>query len=76
MAAGIRVNPAPFPLCEAATTFVRMIAEVSRGKAGAAAACQVLRFARNSRNRQQLVEMCRVVDTLLVDQEVVHTPRQ
>src|SRR5512135_2129099 len=43
---------------------------------GAVAAREVSRFARNSRDWQQLVEMCRVVDTLLVDQEAVYAPRQ
>jgi DNA invertase Pin-like site-specific DNA recombinase len=37
---------------------------------------EVSRFARNSRDWQQLIEMCRVVDTLLVDQEAVYAPRQ
>jgi DNA invertase Pin-like site-specific DNA recombinase len=36
----------------------------------------VSRFARNSREWQQLVEMCRVVDTLLIDQDTVYAPRQ
>ena len=30
----------------------------------------------NSRDWQQLIEMCRVVDTVLVDQETVYAPRQ
>ena len=34
----------------------------------------VSRFARNSRD-WQLIEMCRVVDTVLVDQETVYAPR-
>src|SRR5207302_7767282 len=33
-------------------------------------------LARNSREWQQLVEVCRIVDTLLVDQETVYSPRQ
>jgi DNA invertase Pin-like site-specific DNA recombinase len=56
--------------------FERMVAEVCLGKVGAVAALEVSRFARNSRDWQQLVEMCRVVDTLLVDQETVYAPRQ
>ena len=32
------------------------------------------RFARNSRHWQQLIEMCRVVDTVLVDQETIDAP--
>ena len=55
--------------------FERMVAEVCLGKVGAVAALEVLRFARNSRDWQQLVEMCRVVDTLLIDQETVYAPR-
>jgi DNA invertase Pin-like site-specific DNA recombinase len=55
--------------------FERMVAEVCLGKVGAVAALEVSRFARNSRDWQQLVEMCRVVDTLLIDQETVYAPR-
>jgi DNA invertase Pin-like site-specific DNA recombinase len=57
------------------TGFERMVAEVCLGKVGAVAAREVSRFARNSREWQQLVEVCRVVDTLLVDQEMVYSPR-
>jgi DNA invertase Pin-like site-specific DNA recombinase len=56
--------------------FERMVPEVCLGKVGAVAAREVSRFARNSRDWQQLIEMCRVVDTLLVDQEAVYAPRQ
>lgn len=56
--------------------FERMVAEVCLGKVGAVAAREVSRFARNSRDWQQLVEMCRVVDTLLIDQDTVYAPRQ
>ncbi|MGY5795646.1 recombinase family protein len=56
--------------------FDRMVAEVCLGKVGAVAAREVSRFARNSRDWQQLIEMCRVVDTVLVDQEAVYAPRQ
>lgn len=56
--------------------FERMVAEVCLGKVGAVAAREVSRFARNSRDWQQLIEMCRVVDTLLVDQEAIYAPRQ
>src|SRR5262244_1630921 len=56
--------------------FERMVAQVCLGKVGAVAAREVSRFARNSRDWQQLIEMCRVVDTLLVDQETVYAPRQ
>jgi DNA invertase Pin-like site-specific DNA recombinase len=56
--------------------FERMVAEVCLGKVGAVAAREVSRFARNSRDWQQLVEVCRVVDTVLIDQETVYAPRQ
>ena len=56
--------------------FDRMVAEVCLGKVGAVAAREVSRFARNSRDWQQLIEMCRVVDTVLIDQETVYTPRR
>jgi hypothetical protein len=46
--------------------FERMVAEVCLGKVGAVAAREVSRFARNSRDWQQLIEMCRVVDTVLI----------
>ena len=49
----------------------RMVAEVCLGKVGAGS-----RFARNSRDWQQLIEMCRVVDSVLIDQETVYAPRQ
>jgi DNA invertase Pin-like site-specific DNA recombinase len=55
--------------------FERMVAEVCLGKVGAVAAREVSRFARNSRDWQQLIEMCRVVDTVLIDQETVYAPR-
>ena len=55
--------------------FERMVAQVCLGKVGAVAAREVSRFARNSRDWQQLIEMCRVVDTVLVDQEAIYAPR-
>jgi DNA invertase Pin-like site-specific DNA recombinase len=56
--------------------FERMVAEVCLGNVGAVAAREVSRFARNSRDWQQLIEMCRVVDTVLIDQETIYAPRQ
>lgn len=55
--------------------FERMVAEVCLGRVGAVAAREVSRFARNSREWQQLVEVCRVVDTVLIDQESIYAPR-
>jgi DNA invertase Pin-like site-specific DNA recombinase len=56
--------------------FERMVAEVCLSHVGAVAAREVSRFARNSREWQKLVEVCRVVDTLWIDPEMVYTPRQ
>jgi DNA invertase Pin-like site-specific DNA recombinase len=58
------------------TGFERMVAQVCLGEVGAVCAREVSRFARNSREWQQLVEVCRIVDTLLIDQETVYAPRQ
>ena len=55
--------------------FERMVAEVCLGKVGAVCAREVSRFARNSRDWQQRIEICRVVDTVLIDQETVYAPR-
>src|SRR6201987_5794266 len=56
--------------------FERMVAEFCLGKLVAVAAREVSHFPRNSREWQQLVEVCRVVDTVLIDQETVYAPRQ
>lgn len=56
--------------------FERMVSDVCLGKVGAVAAREVSRFARNNREWQQLIEVCRVVDTLLIDQEVAYAPWQ
>ena len=58
------------------TGFERVVAEVCLERVGVVAARELSRFARNSREWQQLVEVCRVVDTLLLDQETVYAPRQ
>ena len=53
--------------------FERMVADVCLGKVAAVAAREVSRFARNSREWQQLVEVCRVVDTVLIDLDTVYS---
>jgi DNA invertase Pin-like site-specific DNA recombinase len=55
--------------------FERMVAMVCLGNVGVVAARELSRFARNNREWQQLIEMCRVVDTLLLDKDAVYTPR-
>ena len=58
------------------TGFDRMVAEVCLGKVGVVAARELSRFARNSREWQRLIEVCRVVDTLLLDQEMIYDARR
>lgn len=58
------------------TGFERMVTQVCPGNVGAVCTREVSRFARNSREWQQLVEVYRIVDTLLIDQETVCSPRQ
>lgn len=55
--------------------FQRMVADVCLGKVGAVAARELSRFARNSREWQHLVEVCRIVDTLLIDEETIYDAR-
>lgn len=58
------------------TGFQRMVADVCLGKVGAVAAIEVSRFARNNRDWHQLVEMCGMVNTLLIDHEAIYDPRR
>ncbi|MEO8180626.1 MAG: recombinase family protein [Deltaproteobacteria bacterium] len=55
--------------------FQKMVAAVCLGEVGAIAAREVSRFARNNRDWHQLIEMCRLVDTLLIDHEAIYDPR-
>jgi DNA invertase Pin-like site-specific DNA recombinase len=55
--------------------FQRIVSEVCLGKVGAVAAREVSRLARNNRDWHQLIEMCSVVDTLLIDHETVFDTR-
>lgn len=58
------------------TGFQHMVAEVCLGNVGAVAAREVSRFARNNKDWHHLVELCRMFDTLLIDQDVVYDPRR
>ncbi|MER9764327.1 hypothetical protein [Mesorhizobium sp. M0138] len=51
-------------------------AAVCLGKVGVVAAPEVSRFCPQRPQWQQLIEMCRVVDAVLIDQETVYAPRQ
>jgi len=55
--------------------FQRLVAEVSMGQVGVVGARELSRLARNSRDWQQLLEVCRYVDTLLVDHDAIYDVR-
>ena len=55
--------------------FQKRVAAVCLGEMGAIAAREVSRFARNNRDWHQLIEVCRLVDTLLIDHETIYDPR-
>jgi DNA invertase Pin-like site-specific DNA recombinase len=57
------------------TGFERMVSEVCMGSIGAIVARELSRFARNSREWQHLIEVCRVVDTILIDHDSVYDSR-
>jgi DNA invertase Pin-like site-specific DNA recombinase len=56
--------------------FQHMVAEVCLGNVGAVAAREIARLSRNNKDWAQLIDMCRVLDTLLVDVDVIYDPRQ
>jgi DNA invertase Pin-like site-specific DNA recombinase len=56
--------------------FQRMVAEVSLGHAGAVVGLDVSRLARNNRDWYQLLDLCGLTNTLIIDGEGVYDPRQ
>jgi len=56
--------------------FQRLVAEVSLGHAGAVVGLDVSRLARNNRDWYQLVDLCGLTNTLIIDGEGVYDPRQ
>jgi DNA invertase Pin-like site-specific DNA recombinase len=56
--------------------FQRLVADVSLGKAGAVFGLEVSRLARNNRDWYQLMDLCALTHTLIVDAEGVYDPRQ
>jgi len=56
--------------------FQRLVAEVSLGRAGAVFGLEVSRLARNNRDWYQLLDLCGLMGTLIVDAEGVYDPRQ
>lgn len=55
--------------------FDQMVSEVCLGRVGIVAARELSRLSRNSRDWQQLIEVSRIVHTLLADQETIYDPR-
>jgi len=56
--------------------FQRLVAEVSLGRVGAVFGLEVSRLARNNRDWYQLLDLCGLMATLIVDAEGVYDPRQ
>lgn len=55
--------------------FERLLAAVCAGEVGAIFAFEASRLARNGREWHTLLEMCAVVDTVLIDTEAVYDPK-
>jgi DNA invertase Pin-like site-specific DNA recombinase len=55
--------------------FQRLVAEVSLGRVGAVFGLEVSRLARNNRDWYQLLDLCGLMSSLIVDAEGVYDPR-
>jgi DNA invertase Pin-like site-specific DNA recombinase len=64
------------PLAPPRTGFQSMVAQVCLGHVGAIAAREIARLARNNTDWAQLIEMCRLLDTLLVDVDIIYDARR
>jgi DNA invertase Pin-like site-specific DNA recombinase len=56
--------------------FEYAVAQVCLGNVGAVAAREIARLARNNKDWAQLIEMCRLLDVLLIDVDVIYDPRR
>ncbi len=56
--------------------FQRLVATVGLGQAGAIFGSEVSRLARNNRDWYQLLDLCGLLNTLIVDTEGIYDPRQ
>jgi DNA invertase Pin-like site-specific DNA recombinase len=63
------------PLAPERTGFQALVAQVCLGQVGAIAAREIARLARNNKDWAQLIEMCRLLDTLLVDVDIIYDAR-
>lgn len=57
------------------TGFLRLVAEVSMREVGAIFCIEASRLARNNRDWAQLVDICSLVGTLIIDHDGVYDPR-
>ena len=55
--------------------FQRLVADVSLGRAGAVLGLEVSRLARNNRDWYQLLDLCALMATLIIDADGVYDPR-
>jgi DNA invertase Pin-like site-specific DNA recombinase len=55
--------------------FQRLVSEVCEGKVGAVFSLEASRLARNGRDWHHLIELCGLVNALVIDQEGVYDPR-
>ena len=58
------------------TGFQRLVAEVGLGRVGAVMSIEVSRLARNNRDWYHLLDLCGLMDTIIVDDEGVYDVRQ
>jgi DNA invertase Pin-like site-specific DNA recombinase len=58
------------------TGFQRLVAAVGLGQVGAVFSIEVSRLARNNRDWYQLLDLCGLMDTLIVDGEAMYDTRQ
>ncbi|MFH1572393.1 MAG: recombinase family protein [Acidobacteriota bacterium] len=56
--------------------FERLVAAVCLGEVGAVLSLEASRLARNNRDWHQLVDLCGLTGTLIIDQDGVYEPRQ
>ncbi len=61
---------------EGRTGFQRLAHDVAHGRVGAIFALEVSRLARSSADWHRLLDLCRLADVLIVDEQTAYAPRQ
>lgn len=64
------------PLAAQRTGFQSLVTQVCLGHVGAVAAREIARLARNNKDWAQLIDMCRLLNTLLVDVDIIYDARR